>query len=411
MGPASGNEGGQVVCSAPYQSFLNDPGPLTARYLRGEQSIPTPQHRRTGNGCSLTIIGAREHNLKDLTVTIPLGTLTCITGVSGSGKSTLVQDILYASAARAFRLATPRVGAVDQISGLEHVTTIRLINQEPIGKTPRSNPITYLKAFQVLRELFAEAADARRQGLTPAHFSFNTGAGRCSSCDGQGQQKLEMFFFDDLHVTCEECDGRRFKPEVLGVRVRGCSINDVLEMTVDQALDRFGDVSTKLQNPLELLQSLGLGYLRLGQPATSLSGGESQRLKIAAELASLMKVGKQREADAGILYILDEPTTGLHLEDVRKLLTVLTRLVDAGNSVIVVEHHLDVIKSADWILDLGPGGGEDGGKLVAAGTPEQVALSRQSHTGSFLRTILQESVTQGDHLSSLPNLQNLGDVG
>ena len=350
MGPGSGEQGGEIVCSAPYPHFFNNQRAVTARYLRGEESITLPKQRRSGNGKSLTITGAREHNLKNLTIRFPLGLFICVTGVSGSGKSTLVTDTLYPAAARILRAELPPLGRFETISGLEHFRTVRLIDQEPIGKTPRSNPITYMKAFQAIRQLFAQSPEAKYRGLTAAHFSFNTGAGRCPRCQGQGHEKLEMYFFEDLYVTCEDCEGHRFKPEVLTVRVRGYSIHDVLNMSVQDALFAFGELAPSLKPPLQLLDSLGLGYLRLGQPATSLSGGESQRLKIAAELANLPPRHYSGGSIQGVLYILDEPTTGLHLEDIKKLLLVLDRLVDAGNTVVVVEHHLDVIKCADWIF-------------------------------------------------------------
>ena len=315
--------------------------------------------------------------------------LICITGVSGSGKSTLVKNILYAAAARAFGLGSPLLGRFETMTGLEHLQTVRLIDQEPIGKTPRSNPITYLKAFQAIRQLFARTPEATIAGLTPAHFSFNTGTGRCSRCQGQGQEKLEMYFFEDLYVTCDECEGRRFKPEVLSVRVRGFSIHDVLNLTVRDALAAFGELSPVLDQPLRLLDSLGLGYLRLGQPATSLSGGESQRLKIASELKGLPTTRPQRTQTPGVLYILDEPTTGLHVEDIKKLLVVLDHLTEAGHTVVVVEHHLDVIKCADWVIDLGPGGGEHGGEIIAEGWPEGIADCDGSHTGQYLRPLLK----------------------
>ncbi len=362
---------------------------MTARYLRGEESIPVPTQRRPGNAKFLTISGAREHNLKNLTVRFPLGMFICITGVSGSGKSTLVTDTLYPVVARVLRAEGPRLVRAEPISGLEHFCTVRLIDQEPIGKTPRSNPITYMKAFQAIRQLFAQSPEAKHRGLTAAHFSFNTGAGRCSRCQGQGHEKLEMYFFEDLYVTCEDCDGRRFKPEVLAVRVRGYSIHDVLNMTVHDGLFAFGELAPSLKQPLQLLNSLGLGYLRLGQPATSLSGGESQRLKIAAELANFSTRHRGEGTTKGVLYILDEPTTGLHFEDIKKLLWVLNRLVDAGNTVVVVEHHLDVIKCSDWIIDLGPEGGEHGGYLVAQGRPEDIAEVETSYTGQFLRKTLE----------------------
>ena len=315
--------------------------------------------------------------------------LVCITGVSGSGKSTLVTDTLYPAAAQTIRAELPPLGRFETITGLEHFRTVRLIDQEPIGKTPRSNPITYMKAFHAIRQLFAQTPESKHFGLTAAHFSFNTGVGRCPRCQGQGHEKLEMYFFEDLYVTCEDCEGRRFKPEVLAVKVRGYSIHDVLNMTVLDALSAFGELAPSLKPPLQLLDSLGLGYLRLGQPATSLSGGESQRLKIASELANLSSRHRGRETFQGVLYILDEPTTGLHLEDIKSLLWVLNRLVDAGNTVVVVEHHLDVIKCADWIIDLGPEGGEQGGYLVAEGRPEDVAEMKTSYTGKFLRTSLK----------------------
>ena len=379
LGPRSGERGGEVVCAAPCKQFVADPRPLTSRYLRGEETIAIPRTRRSGTGKFLSLAGAREHNLKDLNVRFPLGMLICITGVSGSGKSTLVEDTLYRAVARAFRLDSLPIGRFSAIKGLEYIRSVRLIDQEPIGRTPRSNPITYLKAFDDIRALFANTQGARTAGLTPAHFSFNTPGGRCERCEGNGYEKLEMYFFEDLYATCEACGGRRFGQAVLNVRYRDRTIHDVLGLTVDEALTFFSG-STRLGEKLHLLASIGLGYLRLGQPATTLSGGEAQRLKIAAEL-------KDRSA-RDVLYILDEPTTGLHLDDIRKLLAVLGRLVDAGNTVAVVEHNLDVIKAADWIIDLGPEGGEQGGRIVAEGRPEQIAQVSESHTGRFLKAVL-----------------------
>ncbi len=379
MGPRSGERGGEIICAAPRKQFMADPRPLTGRYLRGEETIAIPRTRRSGNGRFLSLAGAREHNLKDLNVRFPLGMLICVTGVSGSGKSTLVEDTLYRALARAFRLDSLPIGRFSAIKGLEYIRSVRLINQEPIGRTPRSNPITYLKAFDDIRSLFANTQGARTAGLTPAHFSFNTPGGRCERCEGNGYEKLEMYFFEDLYATCEACGGRRFGKAVLNVRYRDRTIHDVLGLTVDEALTFFSG-STRLGEKLHLLASIGLGYLRLGQPATTLSGGEAQRLKIAAEL----KDSSARD----VLYILDEPTTGLHLDDIRKLLAVLGRLVDAGNTVIVVEHNLDVIKAADWIIDLGPEGGEQGGHIVAEGRPEQIAQVAESHTGRFLKIVL-----------------------
>jgi excinuclease ABC subunit A len=379
LGPRSGERGGDIVCAAPRKQFLADPKSLTGRYLRGEEAISIPRTRRSGNGKLLSLAGAREHNLQDLNVRFPLGMLICITGVSGSGKSTLVEDTLYRAVARAFRLESLPMGRFSAIKGLEYIRSVRLINQEPIGRTPRSNPITYLKAFDDIRALFANTQGARTAGLTPAHFSFNTPGGRCERCEGNGYEKLEMYFFEDLYATCEACGGRRFGQAVLNVRYRDKTIHEVLGLTVDEALAFFSG-STRLGEKLHLLASIGLGYLRLGQPATTLSGGEAQRLKIAAEL-------KDRSA-RDVLYIMDEPTTGLHLDDIEKLLAVLGRLVDTGNTVVVVEHNLDVIKAADWIIDLGPEGGEQGGRIVAEGRPEQIAQVAESHTGRFLKPLL-----------------------
>ena len=380
MGPASGEQGGQVVCAAPRAPFIRDPKSLTARYLRGEERIPLPKTRRSGNGKVLSIAGAAEHNLKNLLVRIPLHMLVCITGVSGSGKSTLIEDTVYRAAARAFRIESLPMGRFQAIKGLEYLKGVRLIDQQPIGRTPRSNPITYLKAFDEIRQLFASERDALRQGLTPGHFSFNAAGGRCERCEGNGYEKLEMYFFEDIYATCEQCNGRRFKPEILAIKYRGKTIHDVLNLTVTEA-QAFFSGSPKLTEKLYLLSSIGLGYLRLGQAANTLSGGEAQRLKIAAELKDPSAHNQ--------LYILDEPTTGLHLDDIKKLLAVLHKLVDAGNTLIVVEHNLDVIKTADWIIDLGPEGGEAGGQIVAEGRPEQVAKVAQSHTGRFLAKVLE----------------------
>ncbi|TLY27123.1 MAG: excinuclease ABC subunit A [Nitrospirae bacterium] len=375
LGPLSGEKGGEVICAAPQQEFIADRRSITPRYLRGEDEIATPRSRRKGNGKILVIAGACENNLKDLFVRIPLGMLVCVTGVSGSGKSTLVEDTLYRAIARAFRVESLPMGKFHAIKGIEHLTGIRLIDQEPIGRTPRSNPITYLRAFDEVRSLFASERDALRRGLTAGHFSFNTTGGRCDRCDGSGVEKLEMYFFEDIYAICEACDGRRFKPDVLSIRYRGKTIHEVLQMTVEEALGFFSG-SPKLTEKLRLLSSIGLGYLRLGQSATTLSGGEAQRLKIAAELKD--------SSAKNVLYIMDEPTTGLHVEDIKRLLAILQKLVNSGNTVVVVEHNLDVIKSADWIIDLGPEGGSAGGQIVAEGRPEQVAKVMASHTGRFL---------------------------
>ncbi|HET7874582.1 MAG TPA: excinuclease ABC subunit UvrA [Methylomirabilota bacterium] len=378
MGPGSGERGGSVVFAGTQQEFRRDPRSLTARYLTGRDAIPLPLSRREGRR-ALVIRGARAHNLKNITVRIPLGTLTCVTGVSGSGKSTLVHDTLYRAVARHFKVEFAVSGEHDALVGFEHLRGVRLIDQEPIGRTPRSNPVTYVKAFDEIRKLFASVPRSRTLGLGAGAFSFNVPGGRCEACQGDGFQKLEMYFVEDVYVSCQECEGRRYRAEVLQVTYKGRNISQVLQQTVDEAVDFFA-AHPVLVRRLKLLQEVGLGYLRLGQPATTLSGGEAQRLKIAAELGARLTTDH--------LYILDEPTTGLHLDDIKKLLAVLGRLVDAGNTVLVVEHHLDVIKTADWIVDLGPEGGEAGGEVVAEGTPEQVAQSAGSYTGKFLRDLL-----------------------
>jgi excinuclease ABC subunit A len=378
MGPGSGEHGGQVVFAGTQAEFAKDTRSLTAAYLTGREDISLPLTRREGRR-ALVIRGAREHNLKNLNVRIPLHTLTCVTGVSGSGKSTLVHDTLYRSLARHFKVELVRPGAHDEIRGMEFLQGVHLIDQEPIGRTPRSNPVTYVKAFDEIRKLFAGLARAKALGLNAGAFSFNVPGGRCEACQGDGLQKLEMYFFEDVYVTCQECDGKRYRPDVLQVTYKNRNISQVLKQTVDEAVEFF-TAQPVLARRLKVLQDVGLGYLRLGQPATTLSGGEAQRLKIAAELST-------RPA-SDMLYILDEPTTGLHLDDVKRLLVVLNRLVDAGNTVLVVEHHLDVVKTADWVIDLGPEGGAAGGEVVAEGTPEQVAQTDGSYTGKFLRDLL-----------------------
>jgi excinuclease ABC subunit A len=340
-----------------------------------------PAVRRPGRR-QLTLTGAREHNLKDVTLRVPLGTLTVVTGVSGSGKSTLVHDTLYRAVARAFKSEFQSPGAYDALLGLEYLKGVRLIDQEPIGRTPRSNPVTYVKAFDEIRKLYAALPRAKTLRLGAGAFSFNVPGGRCESCQGDGFQKLEMYFVEDVYVSCQECEGRRYRPEVLGVKYRGRSIGDVLRLTVDDAVDFFAGQHT-LGRRLRVMQDVGLGYLRLGQPATTLSGGEAQRLKIAAELGG--------RAAGDVLYVLDEPTTGLHLDDVKKLLGVLHRLVDAGNTVLVVEHHLDVVKCADHVIDLGPEGGDAGGEIVAEGPPEQIVQTPGSYTGKFLAEVLPKN--------------------
>jgi len=379
MGLGAGEQGGRVVFSGDLAGLLQEPRSLTAKYLRHELAIPVPVARRRGVGQKLRLYGASEHNLKNIDVEIPMNTLTCVTGVSGSGKSTLVHDVLYAAIKRAKGDWDRRVGAFSSLEGLEYVSDTVLVDQAPIGRTPRSNPVTYLKAFDPIRELFASTRDARSRGLTASHFSFNVPGGRCEACQGEGEVRVEMQFLADVFVPCDQCDGMRFKPNILDVRYRGKNVHQVLEMTVREALTFFG-TSPKVLRRLQVLDEIGLGYLRLGQPATTLSGGEAQRIKIAAHLASF---GGER-----VLYILDEPTTGLHFDDISKLLAAFRKLVEAGHTLLVIEHNLDVIKTADYIIDLGPDGGEAGGQVVAVGPPEKIADVEASHTGRALRHVL-----------------------
>ncbi len=379
LGLGAGEQGGKVVFSGPLPDLMQEPRSLTARYLRGELAIAVPSERRRGSGQRLQVLGAAEHNLKQVDVSIPLNTLTCITGVSGSGKSTLVHDIVYPAVKRAKGDWDRRVGTHRGLIGVEALSDAVLVDQAPIGRTPRSNPVTYLKAFDPIRELFAATKDARSRGLTASHFSFNVPGGRCEACEGEGQIRVEMQFLADVFVPCEQCDGRRFRPQVLEVRYRGRNVHQVLEMTVREALAFFAG-SPKVLRRLHVLDEIGLGYLRLGQPATTLSGGEAQRIKIASHLAS--RTGER------ILYILDEPTTGLHFDDIAKLLAAFRKLLQAGHSLLVIEHNLDVLKTADYIIDLGPEGGEDGGWVVATGTPEDVARVEASYTGRYLGPVL-----------------------
>ena len=338
-----------------------------------------PKRRRSGNGKRLAIKGAREHNLKNVDVSIPLGTFVAVTGVSGSGKSTLVTDTLYARLAQALYNAKERPGAHDSIYGIEQLDKVIDIDQSPIGRTPRSNPATYTKAFDPIRQLFAQVPEARTRGYDASRFSFNVKGGRCENCNGEGLMQIEMQFLPDLFVPCEVCGGARYNRETLDILYRSKNIAEVLDMTVEEALVFFDRVPA-IREKLQTLADVGLGYVKLGQPATTLSGGEAQRIKLATELA--------RRATGRTLYILDEPTTGLHFADIERLLQVLQRLVDAGNTVLVIEHNLDVIKSADWIIDMGPEGGDAGGQVIAAGTPEQIAQVAGSHTGAFLQKLL-----------------------
>jgi excinuclease ABC subunit A len=379
LGLGAGEQGGRIVFSGPLSELLKDQRSLTAKYLRGDLAIPVPSTRRRGSGQKLRLLGATEHNLKNVDIEIPLNTLSCITGVSGSGKSTLVHDVLYAAVKRAKGGTEKRVGAFRKLEGAEYVSDVVLVDQTPIGRTPRSNPVTYLKAFDPIREIFAATKDAKSRGLTASHFSFNVPGGRCEACQGEGEVRVEMQFLADVFVPCDQCDGRRFKPQVLEVKYRAKNINQVLDLTVREALTFFS-TSPKVLRRLQVLDEIGLGYLRLGQPATTLSGGEAQRIKIASHLSS-------RTGDR-ILYVLDEPTTGLHFDDIAKLLTAFKKLLEAGHTLIVIEHNLDVLKTADYIIDLGPEGGHEGGRVVATGTPEQIAKAPGSHTGAFLAPVL-----------------------
>ncbi|HVD93705.1 MAG TPA: excinuclease ABC subunit UvrA [Vicinamibacterales bacterium] len=379
MGLGAGEQGGRVIFSGTLEQLMQEPRSLTAKYLRDELAIPVPATRRRPSNQRLRVLGATEHNLKDIDVEIPLGMLTCVTGVSGSGKSTFVHDVLYAALKRAKNDWDRRVGTHSKLEGAEFLTDVILVDQTPIGRTPRSNPVTYLKAFDPIRELFASTKEARARGLTASHFSFNVPGGRCEACEGEGVVKVEMQFLADVFVPCEVCEGKRFKSQVLEVKYRGRDIDQVLDMTVREALTFFS-TSPKVLRRLHVLDEIGLGYLRLGQPATTLSGGEAQRIKIAAHLST--------QTGDRVLYILDEPTTGLHFDDIAKLLTAFKKLLAAGHSLLVIEHNLDVIKTADWIVDLGPEGGDEGGYVVTIGTPEQVARVAASHTGRYLAEVL-----------------------
>jgi excinuclease ABC subunit A len=374
LGPGAGEHGGEIVASGTPQEVEANPRSMTGRYLSGAEQIEIPEQRRSPDG-HLTVRGAREHNLTGVDVEFPLGVLTCVTGVSGSGKSTLVNSTLYPAVANRLHRSKLRPGPHDGIDGMDQIDKIINIDQSPIGRTPRSNPATYTGVFDHIRQLFAATQESRARGYKPGRFSFNVKGGRCEVCRGDGQIKIEMHFLPDVYVPCEQCHGHRYNRETLEVRFKGKSIADVLEMSIEEAYPFFESIP-KIARRLRTLNDVGLGYVRLGQPATTLSGGEAQRIKLASELSKV--------ATGSTLYILDEPTTGLHFADVRRLLEVLSRLVDAGNTVVVIEHDLDVIKSADWVIDLGPEGGDGGGEVVATGTPEQIAGVSGSHTGQFL---------------------------
>ncbi|MBN2388875.1 MAG: excinuclease ABC subunit UvrA [Anaerolineales bacterium] len=382
LGPRAGEHGGKVVFEGTPEEILTHPKSLTGAYLSGRKQIPMPKKRRTGNGKHLTVIGACANNLKGIDVEIPLGKLVCITGVSGSGKSTLMSDILYNALAARLHGAHTMAGQHTRIEGIEHLDKIINIDQSPIGRTPRSNPGTYTSLFDEIRKLFAEMPESKVRGYKPGRFSFNVHGGRCEACQGQGELRIEMQFLPDIYVPCDVCHGSRFNRETLQVKFKGHSIADVLAMTVDQALEEFAAFPS-MMNKLHLLQEVGLGYVKVGQPATTLSGGEAQRVKLARELS--------RRATGRTLYVLDEPSVGLHAADVHKLIEVLQRLVEAGNSVLIIEHNLEIIKTADWIIDLGPEGGDGGGQLIAEGTPEQLVSIRGSYTGQFLKGHLRRT--------------------
>jgi excinuclease ABC subunit A len=381
IGPGAGEHGGRIVYSGPVGGLTKDTTSITGAYLAGRKVIPLPRQRREANDKWLTVKGAKEHNLKNIDVRFPLGLLTCVTGVSGSGKSTLVNEILYRGVhGNLFGGYRTLPGKHRKIEGLRFVDKVIDIDQSPIGRTPRSNPATYTGVFDHIRRLFSDTQEARMRGYQPGRFSFNVKGGRCENCAGDGQIKIEMYFLPDMYVTCEVCKGKRYNRETLEVRYKGRNISEVLEMSVEEALDFFKPIPP-IARHLQTLFDVGLGYVRLGQSAPTLSGGEAQRVKLASELA--------KKATGNTLYILDEPTTGLHFDDIAKLLTVLHGLVEKGNTVIVIEHNLDVIKTADWVVDLGPEGGDLGGEVIAEGPPEEIVETKNSYTGKFLKRVLE----------------------
>ena len=381
LGPGAGEHGGQIVASGTPKKVMSNTKSLTGQYLSGKKKIAIPTHRRTTNGSSITIKGASQNNLKNIDIEIPLGIFVCITGVSGSGKSTLINEILHKKLAQHFYGSRDRPGSFEEIDGIDNLDKVVNIDQSPIGRTPRSNPATYTGTFTPIRELFSQVPEARSRGYKPGRFSFNVKGGRCEACSGDGQINIEMQFLPDVSVPCEECDGNRYNREALEILYRGFSIADVLSMTVTEAVELFSNIP-RISNKLQTLKDVGLGYIKLGQPATQLSGGEAQRVKLATELS--------KRATGQTLYILDEPTTGLSFEDCAHLLKVMHRLVDSGNSVVLIEHHLDLIKNADWLIDMGPGAGDRGGEIVCVGTPEEVSQIKTSHTGYYLHSLLTD---------------------
>ena len=380
IGPMAGEKGGELVAQGTVSDIISTPGSITGDYLAGRRKIAVPLIRRHGNGKKVSVFGARQNNLKNIDVDIPVGVITCVTGVSGSGKSSLVNGVLYPYLASEVNGAFRTQGNCDKITGADNFDNVICIDQSPIGRTPRSNPATYVEVFTPIRELFQGTRDAKARGYTAGRFSFNVSGGRCEACRGDGIVKIEMHFLPDVYVPCDVCNGKRYNHETLEVKYKGKSIYDILEMTVDRAVEFFENVP-RVYNKLKCLKDVGLGYIRLGQPSTTLSGGEAQRVKLATELS--------KRSTGRTMYILDEPTTGLHSYDVEKLLEVLSRLADAGNTIVVIEHNLDVIKVADYIIDLGPEGGDGGGTVVATGTPEEVAENPLSYTGQFLKPLLE----------------------
>ena len=384
LGPGAGKQGGRIVVQGPVEQIEGSAESITGAYLRHEKFITIPAKRRAGNGKKLKLVGASQNNLRQIDVIFPLGTFICITGVSGSGKSTLVEDVLHRHLARRLYNSKKPIGAAQDVLGVENIDKVIDVDQSPIGRTPRSNPATYTGVFGPIRDVFSELPESKMRGYKPGRFSFNVKGGRCEACGGDGMVKIEMHFLPDVYITCDVCRGKRYNRETLEVTYKGRSIADVLEMTVNEALEFFRNIPA-IRTKLETLSQVGLGYIHLGQPATTLSGGEAQRVKLASEL--------NKRSTGRTLYILDEPTTGLHFHDVEMLLGVLHRLVDLGNTVIVIEHNLEVVKTADHIIDLGPEGGEKGGLVVATGTPEKVAEVRGSYTGTFIKRILKRTGT------------------
>jgi excinuclease ABC subunit A len=390
LGPGAGENGGKIIATGTYDQITHTPGSLTGRYLSNELRIQTPINRRKPGRQRITIRGAHAHNLKGVDISVPLGMLVAITGVSGSGKSTLLHDVLY-QALKGLKNQTNGTPLtfpfLEEITGDEYIDDVVLVDQSPIGRTPRSNPVTYIKAFDGIRDLFAGTPEAHKRGYSAGHFSFNVPGGRCETCQGDGTVVVEMQFLADVELICEECKGKRFKSEVLEVRYRGKNIHEVLDMTVREAMHHFAN-APKVADKLRMLDEVGLGYLRLGQSATTLSGGEAQRVKLAAHLQPASAAKRRLELRRRTLYIFDEPTTGLHFDDISKLLSAFRRLIEAGGSILLIEHNLEVIKTADWVIDLGPEGGDRGGRVVGEGTPEEIAGLKNSYTGQFLAQLL-----------------------